>query len=119
MRYHNRRATHNGGSLGGDGLLPPGDDDPKCSGGGSLGVMSMLGYAVGLGDRHLENLLIDATSGAAMHVDFGCLFDHGLNLEHPERVPFRLTQNLIHAMGVTGVALGVLGAIMSLKGAAH
>ena len=62
----------------------------------------MLGYAK-LGDRHLENLLIDATSGAAMHVDFGCLFDHGLNLEHPERVPFRLTQNLIHAMGVTGV----------------
>ena len=77
--------------------------DARLSYARSLGVMSMLGYAVGLGDRHLENLLIDATSGAAMHVDFGCLFDHGLNLEHPERVPFRLTQNLIHAMGVTGV----------------
>ena len=47
--------------------------------------MSMLG-AVGLGDRH-ENLLIDATSGAAMHVDFGCLFDHGLNLSTPSGCP--------------------------------
>ena len=40
--------------------------DARLSYARSLGVMSMLGYAVGLGDRHLENLLIDATSGAAM-----------------------------------------------------
>ena len=37
-----------------------------------------------------------------MHVDFACLFDHGLNLETPEKVPFRLTQNLLHAMGAFG-----------------
>jgi serine/threonine-protein kinase ATR len=31
-----------------------------------------------------------------------CLFDHGLNLETPEKVPFRLTQSLIHTFGVSG-----------------
>ena len=68
----------------------------------SCAVMSMIGYSVGLGDRHLENILIDTTTGSLMHVDFACLFDHGLNLETPERVPFRLTQNLIHTFGVCG-----------------
>ena len=68
----------------------------------SCAVMSIIGFSVGLGDRHLENILIDSTSGVLMHVDFACLFDHGLNLETPEKVPFRLTQNLLHAMGVRG-----------------
>ena len=68
----------------------------------SNAVMSMIGMAVGLGDRHLENILVDSTTGSVMHVDFGCLFDHGLNLETPEKVPFRLTQNLSHAMGLSG-----------------
>ena len=36
------------------------------------------------------------------HVDFSCLFDKGLALEKPEVVPFRLTQNMIDAMGVSG-----------------
>ena len=68
----------------------------------SNAVMSMIGMAVGLGDRHLENILVDSTTGSVMHVDFGCLFDHGLNLETPERVPFRLTQNILHTMGPCG-----------------
>jgi len=68
----------------------------------SCAVMSMIGYSVGLGDRHLENILIDTTTGSLMHVDFACLFDHGLNLETPEKVPFRLTQNLVHTFGVRG-----------------
>lgn len=37
-----------------------------------------------------------------MHVDFGCLFDKGLDLETQEQVPFRLTMNMLHAMGVCG-----------------
>lgn len=57
----------------------------------SCAVMSMIGYAVGLGDRHLENILIDSTSGSLMHVDFACLFDHGLNLETPEKVRWPAT----------------------------
>eukprot|EP00967_Tisochrysis_lutea_P091075 scaffold130549_cov31-Tisochrysis_lutea.AAC.1 len=69
----------------------------------SCAVMSMIGFAVGLGDRHLENILVNSGSGSLMHVDFACLFDHGLNLATPEQVPFRLTQNLVHAMGMSGV----------------
>lgn len=68
----------------------------------SCATMSMIGFITGLGDRHLENILIDTTTGELMHVDFACLFDHGLNLETPEKVPFRLTQNLLHTMGARG-----------------
>jgi Phosphatidylinositol 3- and 4-kinase len=49
-----------------------------------------------------ENILIDAGTGDAVHVDFSCLFDKGLTLEKPEMVPFRLTQNMIDAFGVSG-----------------
>lgn len=38
-------------------------------------VWSMVGHVVGLGDRHGENILIDASSGDAVMIDFGCLFD--------------------------------------------
>ncbi|KAK9914842.1 hypothetical protein WJX75_001188 [Coccomyxa subellipsoidea] len=65
-------------------------------------VWSMVGHIVGLGDRHGENILIDASSGDVVHVDFSCLFDRGLILEVPEMVPFRLTQNLIDGFGVSG-----------------
>ncbi|KAF3237984.1 serine/threonine-protein kinase M1 [Orbilia oligospora] len=65
-------------------------------------VMSMVGYILGLGDRHGENILYDEVTGETQHVDFNCLFDKGLTFEKPERVPFRLTQNMVDAMGLTG-----------------
>ncbi len=37
-----------------------------------------------------------------MHVDFNCLFNKGEKFETPERVPFRLTHNMVDALGVTG-----------------
>ncbi|KAF3845218.1 hypothetical protein F7725_008381, partial [Dissostichus mawsoni] len=48
----------------------------------STAVMSMVGYILGLGDRHGENILFDSFTG--------------------ELVPFRLTQNMVHAMGPMG-----------------
>ncbi|KIK53267.1 hypothetical protein GYMLUDRAFT_77511 [Collybiopsis luxurians FD-317 M1] len=66
-------------------------------------VMSMVGFILGLGDRHCENILLDENTGDLIHVDFNCLFDKGKTLDTPERVPFRLTQNLVDAFGVTGV----------------
>ncbi|KAJ4479010.1 hypothetical protein J3R30DRAFT_3881305 [Lentinula aciculospora] len=66
-------------------------------------VMSMVGFILGLGDRHCENILLDQNTGDLIHVDFNCLFEKGKTLETPERVPFRLTQNLVDALGVTGV----------------
>ncbi|KAJ1436334.1 Zinc finger C2H2-type [Sesbania bispinosa] len=65
-------------------------------------VWSMVGHIVGLGDRHGENILFDSTSGDCVHVDFSCLFDKGLQLDKPELVPFRLTQNMIDGLGITG-----------------
>lgn len=38
-------------------------------------VMSIVGYILGLGDRHGENILLDSTNGGVVHVDFNCLFN--------------------------------------------
>ncbi|XP_053607158.1 serine/threonine-protein kinase ATR [Plodia interpunctella] len=62
-------------------------------------VMSMVGYILGLGDRHGENISFDSTNGDTVHVDFNCLFNKGEAFEWPERVPFRLTHNMEAAMG--------------------
>ena len=37
--------------------------------------MSIVGYILGLGDRHGENILFDSTNGDCVHVDFNCLFN--------------------------------------------
>jgi serine/threonine-protein kinase ATR len=68
----------------------------------SCAVMSMVGTILGLGDRHGENLLLEEGNGGIFHVDFNCLFDKGLTFAQPERVPFRLTHNMVSAMGFYG-----------------
>lgn len=69
----------------------------------SAAVWSAVGHVIGLGDRHTQNILLDITNGECVHVDFDCIFDHGLTLPCPEIVPFRLSPNMIDAMGVTGI----------------
>lgn len=66
----------------------------------STAVMSMIGYILGLGDRHCENILLDIETGKLLHVDFDCLFEKGKKLAVPEIVPFRLTQNMNDALGI-------------------
>ena len=66
-------------------------------------VMSMVGYIIGLGDRHLENINVDTTNGETFHVDMNCLFNKGETFEWPEMVPFRLTHNMVDAFGPLGV----------------
>jgi serine/threonine-protein kinase ATR len=56
-----------------------------------------------LGDRHGENILIDENTGQCLHVDFDCLFDKGQSLKVPEKVPFRLTHNVVDGMGLGGL----------------
>ncbi|XP_017013019.2 serine/threonine-protein kinase Smg1 [Drosophila takahashii] len=68
-----------------------------------MSVMSMIGYVIGLGDRHLDNVLINLGSGDIVHIDYNVCFEKGRTLRIPEKVPFRLTQNLIHALGITGI----------------
>ncbi|KAF8314749.1 hypothetical protein DL93DRAFT_2155621 [Clavulina sp. PMI_390] len=69
----------------------------------SSAVMAMVGSILGLGDRHGENILLNGANGEVLHVDFNCLFDKGKHFEVPERVPFRLTQNVVDGFGVTDV----------------
>jgi phosphatidylinositol kinase/protein kinase (PI-3 family) len=69
----------------------------------SLAVMSIIGYTLGLGDRHMDNILVDLKQGEAVHIDFNVCFEKGKRLRIPEMVPFRLTQNLIRALGPSGV----------------
>ncbi|KAK7113677.1 hypothetical protein V1264_012925 [Littorina saxatilis] len=69
----------------------------------STAVMSMIGYIIGLGDRHLDNVLVDLATGEVVHIDYNVCFEKGKNLRVPERVPFRMTQNIETALGVTGV----------------
>ncbi|KAG5035608.1 hypothetical protein JHK87_010518 [Glycine soja] len=69
----------------------------------SVAASSMVGYIVGLGDRHAMNILIDQATAEVVHIDLGVAFEQGLMLKTPERVPFRLTRDIIDGMGVTGV----------------
>ena len=69
----------------------------------SFAVMSVIGYIIGLGDRHLDNVLIDLSSGQVVHIDYNISFEKGKNLRIPERVPCRLTQNIVSVFGVSGV----------------
>ncbi|KAK7350621.1 hypothetical protein VNO77_09440 [Canavalia gladiata] len=69
----------------------------------SVAASSMVGYIVGLGDRHSMNILIDQATAEVVHIDLGVAFEQGLMLKTPERVPFRLTRDIIDGMGVTGV----------------
>lgn len=39
--------------------------------------MSMVGYVLGLGDRHLGNILLTMSTGKVVHIDFGDSFDVG------------------------------------------
>lgn len=66
--------------------------------------MSMVGYILGLGDRHPSNLMLDQLSGRVLHIDFGDCFEVAMHREKfPERVPFRLTRMLVNAMEVSGI----------------
>lgn len=69
----------------------------------SLAVASMVGYVVGLGDRHVYNILLDQDTAELVHIDFGVAFEQGKRLPIPECVPFRLTRDLVDGLGVTGV----------------
>ena len=70
----------------------------------SLAVMSMVGYILGLGDRHPSNLMMSRKTGKIIHIDFGDCFEVAMKRDKfPEKVPFRLTRMLVKALEVSGV----------------
>ncbi|XP_047109240.1 serine-protein kinase ATM-like [Schistocerca piceifrons] len=69
----------------------------------SVATSSMIGYILGLGDRHVNNILIDKQTAEVIHIDFGIAFEMGRILPTPETVPFRLTRDIVDGMGASGV----------------
>ncbi|CAF1500441.1 unnamed protein product, partial [Rotaria magnacalcarata] len=68
----------------------------------SVASSSIVGYIVGLGDRHVQNILIDTQTAEFIHIDLGVAFDQGKMLPIPETIPFRLTRDVIDGLGICG-----------------
>ncbi|EGN96752.1 hypothetical protein SERLA73DRAFT_93326 [Serpula lacrymans var. lacrymans S7.3] len=68
----------------------------------SVATTSIVGHILGLGDRHISNILIDNGTGEVVHIDLGIAFDQGKLLQVPERVPFRMTRDMVDGMGMSG-----------------
>lgn len=62
---------------------------------------SIVGHILGLGDRHLSNILLDKETGDMIQIDLGIALDAGRHLPIPEKVPFRLTPDIIDGFGIT------------------
>ncbi|KAJ2557560.1 hypothetical protein EV175_001272 [Coemansia sp. RSA 1933] len=69
----------------------------------SAAVSSIAGWVLGIGDRHLQNILMDRSTAEVVHIDLGIAFDLGKLLPIPEMVPFRLTREMIDGMGLLGL----------------
>jgi ataxia telangiectasia mutated family protein len=67
-------------------------------------LLFLVTYVVGLGDRHLNNILINKTTGELIHIDLGMIFEYSKRvLPIPEKVPFRLTRDMVDPILVEGV----------------
>lgn len=69
----------------------------------SLATMSIAHWLLGIGDRHLNNILIDIKSGRLIGIDFGIAFGAAANIPVPETVPFRLTSHFVNVVAPLGV----------------
>ena len=68
----------------------------------SLSFNSIVGHVLGIGDRHLDNILIDLSTGELLQVDLSVAFGRGLyGLRVAEVVPFRMTRMMVGPLGVT------------------
>eukprot|EP01100_Stratorugosa_tubuloviscum_P002977 TRINITY_DN1705_c0_g1_i5.p1 TRINITY_DN1705_c0_g1~~TRINITY_DN1705_c0_g1_i5.p1 ORF type:complete len:301 (-),score=127.21 TRINITY_DN1705_c0_g1_i5:164-1066(-) len=69
----------------------------------SLAVMSMVGYILGLGDRHPNNLLMQLHNGKVIHIDFGDCFEVAHRERYSEKIPFGFTRMLIKVIGASRI----------------
>ncbi|KAI9335927.1 kinase-like domain-containing protein [Obelidium mucronatum] len=61
----------------------------------SLAALNICQYLLGIGDRHLDNFLVDLKTGRIIGIDFGHAFGSATELlPVPELVPFRLTNQI-------------------------
>lgn len=65
----------------------------------SLAVMCVSHWILGIGDRHLDNFLMDKSNGQLIGIDFNMAFGAAtIGLHIPELMPFRLTPQLVAVM---------------------
>lgn len=70
----------------------------------SLAAMSIAHWILGIGDRHLSNMLLNIDDASLVGIDFGIAFGGGTrDLRIPELVPFRLTPHFVSALNPLGV----------------
>jgi len=61
----------------------------------TLAAFSIASYTIGIGDRHLDNFLLNMQTGGIIGIDFGHAFGTATQfLPIPELMPFRLTRQL-------------------------
>ncbi|KAF9466074.1 hypothetical protein BDZ94DRAFT_1319724 [Collybia nuda] len=68
----------------------------------SVATTSIVGHVLGLGDRHMSNILLDNVTGQVVHIDLGIAFEQGKLLPIAETVPFRMTRDMVDGMGTSG-----------------
>jgi DNA-dependent protein kinase catalytic subunit len=72
----------------------------------SLAAISICSYILGIGDRHLENILVNKNSGQLIGIDFGHAFGTATEvLAIPEMVPFRLTSQMVDCLDPLGISV--------------
>lgn len=72
----------------------------------SMVAINVAHWLLGIGDRHLSNILIDIKTGRLIGIDFGVAFGAAANLSVPETVPFRMTShfvNVVEPHGINGI----------------
>lgn len=66
----------------------------------SHAAWSALGLLIGLGDRHLMNILIRENTGELIHIDFDMIFKKAKYLPVAEKIDFRMTNSFVMALGI-------------------
>lgn len=72
----------------------------------SLAVMNTAHWLLGIGDRHLSNIMMNMEKGLLIGIDFGLAFGAAATIEVPELIPFRLTShfvNVFEPLGINGI----------------
>eukprot|EP01063_Lacrimia_lanifica_P031641 TRINITY_DN5264_c0_g1_i1.p1 TRINITY_DN5264_c0_g1~~TRINITY_DN5264_c0_g1_i1.p1 ORF type:complete len:2741 (+),score=986.98 TRINITY_DN5264_c0_g1_i1:951-8225(+) len=89
----------------------------------SYAAASVAQWLVGIGDRHLDNFLVDKRTCDIVPIDFGHAFGTATELLHiPELMPFRLTPQLCGVWAPLGATLlrgGMTAALTALQDSKH
>jgi DNA-dependent protein kinase catalytic subunit len=81
----------------------------------SYAVLCIAHWLLGIGDRHLSNILVSVKDGQCLGIDFGSAFGTATQfLPIPELMPFRLTPHIVNLLqpleetGQTGICNNVV-----------